>query len=377
MQGAYGRSRAPWWSAGADPFGAARRAGPGLHGTLRRMIPFTPESVLFSVGPVTVYWYGVMYAVGLAAVWFVLSAEARRRGLDTGILANGMIIVAIAALAGGRAYHVIDQWQLYKDDPVRIFLPPYAGLGAFGGLITGTIAGVAYARYKKQPVLVWADVAMPGVLVMQAFARWGNFFNQELYGPPTNLPWGIAIDCAHRIPAYPCTTYPPATTFFQPLFLYESLSGAVGAVVLLWVARRFPARLLAGDIALLVVTWYSTTRFLLEPLRADNWLLGGIPTASLISGTLAIGSIAILIVRHALHPAGGAVEVVADGTGTVAIPSATDEAPDAAAPPAPSPLPDEVLPGAGIAGIAGIAGPVEASAVGVAIADPPPAPDAI
>ena len=187
----------------------------------------------------------------------------------------------------------------------------------------------------------------------------------------------IAIDCAHRIPAYPCTTYPPATTFFQPLFLYESLSGAVGAVVLLWVARRFPARLLAGDIALLVVTWYSTTRFLLEPLRADNWLLGGIPTASLISGTLAIGSIAILIVRHALHPAGGAVEVVADGTGTVAIPSATDEAPDAAAPPAPSPLPDEVLPGAGIAGIAGIAGPVEASAVGVAIADPPPAPDAI
>jgi len=273
------------------------------------MIPFTPESVLFSIGPVTVYWYGVMYAVGLAAVWFVLSAEARRRGLDTGILANGMIIVAIAALAGGRAYHVIDQWQLYKDDPVRIFLPPYAGLGAFGGLITGTIAGVAYARYKKQPVLVWTDVAMPGVLVMQAFARWGNFFNQELYGPPTNLPWGIAIDCAHRIPAYPCEAYPFATTHFQPLFLYESLSGAIGAIVLLWVARRFPARLLAGDIALLVVAWYSTTRFLLEPLRADNWLFDGIPTASIISGVLAAGAIAILLLRHLLHRARRAGEV--------------------------------------------------------------------
>jgi len=265
------------------------------------MIAFTPDSVLFSVGPITVYWYGVMYAVGLVAVWLVLSWEARRRGLDTGLLANGMIIVAIAALAGGRLYHVIDQWQLYKDDPLRIILPPYAGLGAFGGLITGTIAGVLYARYKKQDVLVWTDVAMPGVLVMQAFARWGNFFNQELYGPPTNLPWGIAIDCTHRIPAYPCETYPAATTFFQPLFLYESLSGAIGAIVLLWVARRFPSRLLKGDIALLVVAWYSTTRFLLEPLRADNWTFNGIPTASIVSGILAVLAIAVLLIRHALH----------------------------------------------------------------------------
>jgi phosphatidylglycerol:prolipoprotein diacylglycerol transferase len=265
------------------------------------MIPFTPDPVLFSIGPITVYWYGVMYAVGLVAVWLVLSWEARRRGLDTGLLANGMIIVAAAALAGGRLYHVIDQWQLYQDDLLRILLPPYAGLGAFGGLITGTIAGVLYALYKKQDVLVWADVAMPGVLVMQAFARWGNFFNQELYGPPTNLPWGIAIDCTHRIPAYPCETYPFESTHFQPLFLYESLSGAIGAIVLLWVARRFPARLLKGDIALLVVAWYSTTRFLLEPLRADNWTFNGIPTASIVAGALAVGAIAILLVRHALH----------------------------------------------------------------------------
>lgn len=275
------------------------------------MIPFTPDPVIFAIGPITVYWYGVMYALGLVAVWLVLSAEARRRGLDTGLLANGLIIVAVAALIGGRLYHVIDQWQLYADDPIRIVLPPYAGLGAFGGLITGTIAGVAYALYKKQPVAVWADVAAPGVLVMQAFARFGNFFNQELYGPPTNLPWGIAIDCAHRIPAYPCQTYPFDSTHFQPLFLYESMSGAIGAIVLIWIARRFPARLLAGDIALLVFAWYSATRFLLEPLRADNWLFNGIPTASIISATIAVGSIAILVIRHALRRDRGAGEVAA------------------------------------------------------------------
>jgi len=263
--------------------------------------PITPDPVLVTLGPITVYWYGVMYAVGLLAVWLVLSAEVKRRGLDVGLLVNGMIIVAGAALVGGRLYHVIDQWALYADDPIRIILPPYSGLGAFGGLILGTVAGVAYAAYKRQPILVWADAVTPGILVMQAFARWGNFFNQELYGPPTNLPWGIAIDCAHRVAAYPCETYPFDTTRFTPLFLYESLSGAIGAIVLLWVARRFASRLLAGDIALLVFAWYSTTRFLLEPLRTGNWTFEGVPTASLVSGAIAVGAVAILVLRHVRH----------------------------------------------------------------------------
>ncbi len=289
--------------------------------------PITPDPILVTLGPITVYWYGVMYAVGLLAVWLVLSAEVRRRGLDVGLLANGIIIVAAFALIGGRLYHVIDQWQLYADDPIRIVLPPYAGLGAFGGLILGTAAGVVYARYRHQAILVWADAVAPGVLVMQAFARWGNFFNQELYGPPTNLPWGIAIDCAHRIAAYPCTQYPFDTTRFTPLFLYESLSGAIGAIVLLWVARRFSSRIFSGDIALMVFAWYSATRFLLEPLRSGNWTFEGIPTASIVSGVIAGGAIVILVLRHALHqgtPADVAGEAArAPAGGTSGSPSAT------------------------------------------------------
>jgi phosphatidylglycerol---prolipoprotein diacylglyceryl transferase len=290
--------------------------------------PITPDPVLVSIGPITVYWYGVMYALGLLAVWLVLSAEVKRRGLDVGLLVNGMIIVAGAALIGGRLYHVIDQWALYQDDPIRIILPPYSGLGAFGGLIFGTIAGVAYAAYKRQPILVWADAVTPGILVMQAFARWGNFFNQELYGPPTNLPWGIAIDCAHRVAAYPCETYPFDTTRFTPLFLYESLSGAIGAIVLLWVARRFASRLLAGDIALMVFAWYSATRFLLEPLRTGNWTFEGIPTASIISGAIALGSIAILVVRHVRHRGPDAMTEAREASAAVAAPpvAATDAA---------------------------------------------------
>jgi phosphatidylglycerol:prolipoprotein diacylglycerol transferase len=299
--------------------------------------PLTPDPVLLSIGPITVYWYGVMYAIGLFAVWLVLSAEVKRRGLDVGLLVNGMIIVAGAALIGGRLYHVIDQWALYQDDPIRIVLPPYSGLGAFGGLILGTAAGVAYAAYKRQPILVWADAVTPGLLVMQAFARWGNFFNQELYGPPTNLPWGIAIDCAHRVAAYPCEVYPYDTTRFTPLFLYESLSGAIGAVVLLWVARRYARRLLPGDIALLVFAWYSATRFLLEPLRTGNWTFEGIPTASIISGVIAVGSLSILVLRHVRHRGQVAVTTAAgvDGAEAPDAPETADAADGAGAPDAP------------------------------------------
>jgi phosphatidylglycerol:prolipoprotein diacylglycerol transferase len=298
--------------------------------------PFTPDPVLVSIGPITVYWYGVMYAVGLLAVWLVLSAEVKRRGLDVGILVNGMIIVAGAALIGGRLYHVIDQWALYADDPIRIVLPPYSGLGAFGGLILGTAAGVAYAAYKRQPILVWADAVTPGILVMQAFARWGNFFNQELYGPPTSLPWGIAIDCAHRVAAYPCETYPFDTTRFTPLFLYESLSGAIGAIVLLWVARRFASRLLAGDIALMVFAWYSATRFLLEPLRTGNWTFEGIPTASIISGVIAVGSLSILVLRHVRHRGRAAMGTAVGGDGPGAPETAAADAPGPDAPTSPT-----------------------------------------
>ena len=138
----------------------------------------------------------------------MITREARRRGLDARLVDNGIIIVAVAALIGGRLYHVIDQWVLYKDDPIKIFLPPYTGLGVYGGIITGTIAAWYITRRWHQSFAKWADVIAPGLFVMQAIGRLGNFFNQELYGPPTNLPWGIAIDCAHRVVEYPCTALP-------------------------------------------------------------------------------------------------------------------------------------------------------------------------
>jgi phosphatidylglycerol:prolipoprotein diacylglycerol transferase len=269
-------------------------------------IPVTPDPIAFWLGPLPVHWYGLCYLVGLAAAYVVITREARRRGLDTRIVDRGIVIVTVAGLVGGRLYHVIDQWDHYSANLPAIVLPPYAGLGVLGAIIAAAIALVVVLRVWKQSFWHWADVIVPGAFVMQAFARWGNFFNQELYGPPTDLPWGVAIQCQYRVAQWPCATYPEATTGFQPLFLYESLSGVLGAVTLLWVARRWGPRMRPGDLFLAWVIWYSVVRIGLETLRVNNWTVGGIPTAVIVSTILTVAAVAAFAWRH--RPAAGAAD---------------------------------------------------------------------
>jgi len=274
------------------------------------MIDITPDPVFIRLFGFPVYWYGIAYAVGLATAYWVLVREARFRGLDERLLGTGMVIVSLAALVGGRLYHVIDQWQLYKDHPITAILPltvqpdgsyafaGFTGLGVPGGIVVGTIVAWLYVRRNHQPFWQWADVVAPGLFVMQAIGRLGNFFNQELYGPPTSLPWGIQIDCAHRTVDYPCSTFPLQTTHFQPLFLYESLSGLIGFFVLIWLARRRTSRLVPGDLLLIFFVWYGLTRFALEGLRSGNWTFFGIPTAQIVTFGFILFGVLALLYRH-------------------------------------------------------------------------------
>jgi phosphatidylglycerol---prolipoprotein diacylglyceryl transferase len=288
------------------------------------MIDITPDPIAFRIGSFPVHWYGICYAVGLVAVYLLLVREARRRGEDPELVGNGLIIVAIAALIGGRLYHVIDQWALYKDDLITAILPitrqangsygfaGFSGLGVPGGIITGTIAAWILTRRWRVSFWTWADIVAPGLFVMQAIGRIGNFFNQELYGPPTTLPWGIAIDCEHRVAAYPCDVFPLATTHFHPLFLYESLSGLVGAAVLLWLARRPNSRLVTGDLLLIFFVWYGTTRFVLEFLRTGNWTFFGIATAQIVSVGFVIAGLVGLWYRHGRGRPAATAQVAAE-----------------------------------------------------------------
>src|SRR5215212_2228858 len=289
------------------------------------MIDITPDPIAFRIGSFPVHWYGICYAVGLVAVYLLLVREARRRGEDAELVGNGLIIVAVAALIGGRLYHVIDQWALYKDDLITAILPitrqangsygfaGFSGLGVPDGIITGTITAWILTRRWHVSFWTWADIVAPALFVMQAIGRIGNFFNQELYGPPTTLPWGIAIDCEHRVAAYPCDVFPLATTHFHPLFLYESLSGLVGAAVLLWLARRPNSRLVTGDLLLIFFVWYGTTRFVLEFLRTGNWTFFGIATAQIVSVGFVIAGLVGLWYRHGRgRPAATAQVAAAD-----------------------------------------------------------------
>lgn len=252
-----------------------------------------------SLGPLNIGWYGIAYAVGLAAAYLLMVRLARIAGEDPEVVGNGIIIVAVAALVGGRLYHVIDQWQLYANDPLKIILPPYSGLGVYGGIATGTLAAWWYARRRRVSFARWADIIAPALFVMQAIGRWGNYFNQELYGPPTTLPWGIPIECANRLQdVYPCTALPEATTRFHPLFLYESISGVLGAVFLIWLGFRFRERLRPGDLLLAFLIWYGATRLVLETLRVDNWTFFGVPVAQILSLSVILIGVGGLLYRH-------------------------------------------------------------------------------
>ncbi len=261
------------------------------------MLPLPPDSVLITVGPLVIRWYGLLYAVGLLVAYRFMVREARRRSLNEKLILDGLIIISIAALAGGRLYHVVDAWdRLYASNPIAAIIPPYEGLGAPGGLITGAIALAVILRRWRQEPWGWVDVAGPAILVMQAIARWGNWFNQELYGAPTELPWGLAIDCAHRAVSVSCATIGDNATF-HPLFLYESLSGLAGALVLPALGQRLKGHLLPGMIGLGAVAWYSVTRLALEGLRLENWKVGGIATAYFVMGSVLLATLVVAIVR--------------------------------------------------------------------------------
>jgi phosphatidylglycerol:prolipoprotein diacylglycerol transferase len=272
------------------------------------MIDWTPTAIALQIGPIPLYWYGIAYAAGLFVAYLVVTRMAERYHQNTEYVGNGMIVIGVAALIGGRLYHVIDQFNAcgpggpcYSQDLLKIVLPPYTGLGVYGGIVTGMLAFFYLQRRWKLDLWTWADIMAPGIFVMQGLGRWGNFFNQELYGPPTTLPWGIAIDCAHRVAPYTCDVV-PATAHFTPLFLYESLSGLVGAAFLFWLASKPRPRLRRGDLLPILFIWYAIIRFLLESLRTGNWHLEGIATAQLFSVAFIAVSVAVLVYRHRTAP---------------------------------------------------------------------------
>jgi len=227
-----------------------------------------------------IYFYGILIMAGVVAAAFLGQAEAKRRGIKTDYIWDALFWVVLAGIVGARLWHIftpppsmIEQGittRWYLTHPLDMLNIRNGGLGIPGAIIGGALAMWIYCRNKKISFLTLADTVIPGVALAQAIGRWGNYFNQEVYGKPTNLPWKLYIDPAHRIQGYQNNDY------YHPLFLYESLWNVLIMAVLLWMARRFEKWLKPGDLFLIYLIMYSIGRFSLDFLRLDASQIGGI-----------------------------------------------------------------------------------------------------
>ncbi len=258
--------------------------------------------IAFQLGPLIFRWYGLLIMIGALAGAYVTSLEARRHGDDPDHVWNALLVCLVLGLVGARLYHVFSSPQdsqiglhYYLSHPAEIIAVWQGGLGIFGAVTGGLLGLYLYTRYQKLSFLHWLDLAAPGLLLGQAIGRWGNFFNQELYGYPTSLPWGIPIDPAHRLPMFASL---PISTRFHPTFLYESIWNLLAFAILMFVLYRFANRLLSGDVFLLYLILYPLGRIIVEQQRPDAWLTAGIPTAQILSATFIVISLALLVLRH-------------------------------------------------------------------------------
>ncbi len=228
----------------------------------------SPDSGSLALGPLELRAYGLMIAIGVIAAVLM----ARRRWAAVGgdpDLVDAMALRAVpAGLLGARAYHVLTDWKAYDGrwlDALKIW---EGGLGIPGGLVAGMVVAVIYLRRQGIDIPRFADAAIPGIPLAQAIGRLGNWFNQELFGRPTDLPWALAIDADKRPEAY------AAEPTFHPTFLYEGLWNLGLMAVLLWYDRR--GRHAPGELLWIYVAGYGLGRLAVESLRIDQ--------ASLLAG---------------------------------------------------------------------------------------------
>ena len=260
-----------------------------------------------------IHWYGILIVTGVMLGAVYASWRARQDGENPDHVWNGLVAAIILGIIGARLYHVFSEpeggmvgWSYYRQYPIEILYIWHGGLGIYGAIVGGTLGVALYAWRAKLRPLQWLDYGAPGLALGQAIGRWGNFINQELYGPPTDFSWGLIIDPQHRIIPYnDLATYPP-DTLFHPTFLYESLWCLLVFIALALIAHKWKDRLLDGDILLGYIIGYPLGRFFIEYLRPDAWMLGPLAAAQLFAIICMVSGAALLIVRHAkvgaVHP---------------------------------------------------------------------------
>ncbi len=267
--------------------------------------PVSP--ILVQIGPLSIHWYGLIMTLAIFLAALSTSRYVTRHGSDGSAIWDMLLWILIPGIIGARLYYVFIQSPRgpnglghYLANPIEILQVWRGGIHIYGAFIFGGIALLLYLRLHKLPYLRYLDGIGLGLALGQAIGRLGNFINQELYGPPTTLPWGLRIDATHRNPPYDDMTRYPESTRFQPLFLYEMLWDGIGFVLLLWISRRFANRLREGDLFLLYLIWVPLGRFFIEFMRTDSWFFPGTPfnVLHILIAVVVLAATITLILRH-------------------------------------------------------------------------------
>ena len=241
------------------------------------------DPVAFTLGPITVRWYGLLIATAMLIAAVGGCKGMRKAGIDEDDFLTIFMVTIVVAILGARAYYVLFEWPYYVQHPSEIIAIWHGGLAVHGGLIAGVLSIYFGCRHYNSSFWQFVDIIAPFMILGQAIGRWGNFFNQEAYGyevDPAVVPWAMWIDGAYR----------------HPTFLYESCWDLLVFFVLLWLGRQLWVR--RGEIALSYLMLYSMGRVVVEGFRTDSLMLGPLRMAQVMSLLLLLGALLVLLYRR-------------------------------------------------------------------------------
>ncbi|NEP02402.1 MAG: prolipoprotein diacylglyceryl transferase [Symploca sp. SIO2E9] len=265
---------------------------------LQAMSPLTlafqfasPGPIIFQLGSLSIRWYGLLIASAVLIGVSLCQYLAKRRHVNPELLGDLVIWLVLAAIPCARAYYVLFKWQDYAQRPDQIIAIWRGGIAIHGAILGGILAAIIFARIQKTSVWLLADLVIPSLILGQAIGRWGNFFNSEAFGRPTDVPWKLYIPPQQRPPEYISFEY------FHPTFLYESLWNLLvfGLLMTLFfkdLSKR--PHLKVGTLALVYMVGYSLGRIWIEGFRTDSLMLGPLRIAQAVSlGAIFLGIIGL------------------------------------------------------------------------------------
>lgn len=250
----------------------------------------SPSTGTLDLGPLRLNAYGMMIALGVIAAVWLAGRRVERRGVGTREDISSLALITVPiGIVGARLYHVVTDWSRFSNDKFAILKIWQGGLGIWGGILFGVLSGVLVARRRGIPIAATLTCIAPALPLAQSIGRWGNWFNQELFGRPTTLPWALRVSDSTAISA----GYKAGTTF-HPTFLYESLACALLVVVLLAIDKRVPMR--DGRLFAMYTAGYTAFRFFIEGLRVDQaHNIGGLRLNQWVALIVFLISVAVIV----------------------------------------------------------------------------------